>query len=147
MNKKCISTHKGVAEKSGLDSNSIIKAIVQFLQMFMTETLAKRLVSMVLIAAGISSARITAATGLCRRSICTLKKNMDGGNIDDIFVVGHGSGRTGKVNGFEDAIVEELEKNNYHTRQQIADMLLEKFGIKKVCFSSREVSKKKASGG
>jgi transposase len=57
------------------------------------------------------------------------KKNMDSGNIDDLFLVGHGSGRTGKVKGFEDAIVEELEKNNYHTRQQIADMLLEKFGI------------------
>ncbi|MDR1147157.1 MAG: IS630 family transposase [Spirochaetaceae bacterium] len=67
---------------------------------------------------------------------------MNSGNIDDIFVAGHGSGRPGKVEGFENAIVEELEKNNYHTRQQIADMILEKFGIKKVCFSSREVSKK-----
>jgi hypothetical protein len=43
--------------------------------MFMTETLAKRLVSMALIAAGISSIRITEATGLCRHSIWTLKKH------------------------------------------------------------------------
>jgi hypothetical protein len=50
-----------------------------FMKMFMTETLAKRLVSMVLIAAGISSIRITEATGLCLRSIWALKKAMAGG--------------------------------------------------------------------
>jgi hypothetical protein len=143
MNKKCISTHKDVAEKSGLDSNSIIKAIVQFLQIFMTETLAKRLVSMALIAAGISERPHYRSNRTVPAQHLDAKKNMDSGNIDDLFLAEHGSGRTGKVKGFEDAIVEELEKNNYHTRRQIADMLLEKFGIKKVCFRSREVSKKK----
>jgi hypothetical protein len=48
MNRKCIAAHKET-EKSVSDSNSIIKATVKFLQMFMKDTLAKRLVSMVLI--------------------------------------------------------------------------------------------------
>lgn len=133
--------------KPVLDSGGIIKSIIRFLQMFMTETLAKRIVSMVLIAANISNDRITESTGLCDRSIRELKKNMANGNVDDLFVVGHGSGRTKKTKGLESAIVEELETNNYHTRQQIADMLLEKFSIKLSVSSVGRLLKKTASNG
>jgi len=129
------------------NSAVVTKAIIQFLQIFMTETLAKRLVGMVLIVAGISNVRITEATGLCDRCIRTLKKTIDSGNIDSLFVVGHGSGRTRKVKGFESAIVEELETNNYHTRQQIADMILEKFGIALSVSAVGKLLKKTASGG
>ena len=108
----------------------ITKSIIRFLQMFMTETLAKRVVGIVLIAVGIPNIRITEATGLSDRSIWTFKKAIRSGDIDNLFIAGHGSGRTGKAKGFESDIVEELEKNNYHTRQQVADMILEKFSIK-----------------
>ena len=107
----------------------VVNAIIKFLQLLMTETLAKRVVGLVLIAAGIPNARIVEATGMSERSIYTLKSSLHRGNIDELFVVGHGSGRPGKAKGLESAIVEELEKNNYHTRQQIADMILEKFGV------------------
>ena len=129
MKKEYTVTREATA-KLVLNAGVITKAIIQFLQMFMPETLAKRIVSMILIAAGISNTRITDTTGLCDRSIRTLKKTMLSGNIDDLFDAGHGSGRTSKVKGLECAIVEELETNNYHTRQQIADMIFEKFGIR-----------------
>ena len=51
------------------------------------------------------------------------------GNIDLLLEVGGGSGRPRKTEDLECAIIEELEKNNYHTRQQIADMIHEKFGV------------------
>ena len=146
MSKKHITTQK-IDVKPIPNSSYITKAIIQFLQIFMTETLAKRIVSMVLITIGIPHTSITEATGLSDRSIWTLKKAIKSGNVDNLFVVGHGSGRTRKVKGFESAIVEELEKNNYHTRQQIADMILEKFGISMSVSAVGKFLKKTASGG
>ena len=107
----------------------IMKAILRFLQMFMTDTLAKRIVGLVLIAAGIPNDRIIEFTGMSDRSIWTLKKSIRDGDIDSLFEIGRGGGRPGKAKGIESSIAEELEKNNYHTRQQVADMILEKFGI------------------
>jgi len=130
------------------DPTIIAKGIIRFLQTFMTETLAKRIVSMVLIAIGVPNTRITEMTGLSDRSIWTLKKALSGGeNIDDLFMAGHRSGRPAKAKGFESAIVEELEKNNYHTRQQIADMIYEKFGISMSVSAVGKLLKKTASGG
>jgi len=120
---------RGRPAKPIANPSIVVKAIIKFLQLFMPETLAKRIVGLVLIAAGIPNVRITEATGMSDRSIYTLKSSLHSGSIDDLFTVGHGSGRPGKAKGLESAIVEELEKNNYHTRQQIADMILEKFGV------------------
>ena len=140
-------TKRGRPAKPISDPNLIIKAIIQFLKMLMGETLAKRIVSMVLIAAGITNVRITEATGLSDRSLWMIKKSIHSGNIDALFVVKHGGGRAGKAKGFETAIVEELGKNNYHTRQQIADMILEKFGIRMSVSAVGKLLKKTASGG
>jgi hypothetical protein len=129
MDKKCTSK-RGRPAKPITNPNSIIKAIIQFLQMFVGEALAKRIVSLVLICADIPNASITEATGSSDRALWMLKKSIHSGDINAFFVVGHGGGRTGKAKGFESVIAEELEKNNYHTRQQIADMILEKYGIK-----------------
>ena len=125
----------------------IIKSIIRFLQMLMGETLAKRIVSMVLIAAGITNARITEATGLSERSLWMIKKSIHSGDIDALFMVEHGGGRAGKAKGFETAIVEELGNDNYHTRQQVADMILEKFGIRMSVSAVGKLLKKTASGG
>ena len=129
------------------DPNSIIKAVIQFLQLFMSAALAKRIVSIVLIAAGIANERIIETTGLSKVSICALKNEMHNGNTDTLFVRGHGGGRVGKAKGFESAIAEELEKNNYHTRQQVADMILEKFGITMSVSAVGKLLKKTVSGG
>ena len=54
----------------------VVSAIIKFLQLFMSETLAKRVVSLVLIVAGIPHVRITEATGMSERSIYTLKSSL-----------------------------------------------------------------------
>jgi transposase len=127
--------------------SAILTAVVQFLQLLVGETLAKRIVSLVLIAADVPNTRITETTGISKRSLCTLKNSIQSGNTDALFAAGHGGGRTGKAKGFETAIAEELEKNNYHTRQQVADMILEKFGISMSVSAVGKLLKKTASGG
>ena len=146
MNEKCTAT-RGRPAKPITNQGLIIKAVIRFLQMFVGEPLAKRIVSLVLITADIPNARIAEATGLSDRSLWMLKKLIHSGDTDALFVVGHGGGRTGKAKGFEAAIAEELEKNNYHTRQQIADMILEKFGIGMSVSAVGKLLKKTASGG
>jgi hypothetical protein len=146
MNEKC-TPKRGRPAKPVINPTLIIKAIVHFLQMLVGKALAKRIVSLVLICADIPHARITEATGLSERSLWMLKKSIHSGDIDALFVVGHGGGRTGKAKGFETAIAEELEKNNYHTRQQVADMILEKFDIKISVSAVGKLLKKTVSGG
>jgi len=125
----------------------VIKAVVQFLQMFMPETLVKRTVGIVLIAVGIPHDQITELTGMSERSIWRTKKAMNGGNIEEVFVLGRGSGRPGNAKGFESEIIDELEKNNYQTRQQVADMIFEKFGITMSVSAVGKLLKKTASNG
>ena len=140
-------TKRGRPAKPLPDSNLIVRAVVQFLQMFMPETLAKRIVVVVLIAVGTANERITEVTGLSDRSIWRLINTMKSGDIDQLFATGYGIGRPGNAKGFESEIAEELEKNNYHTRQQIADMILEKFGIKMSVSAVGKLLKKTAFGG
>ena len=40
-----------------------------------------------------------------------------------------GGGRKATSAGIEKEILNELEKGNYHTRQQVADMIKERFNI------------------
>ena len=107
----------------------LIKKIMDFMQLFMCETLVKRTLSMILLVAGLPNARITELTGHCDRSVRTLRKAIKNGNTDILFIA-RGSGRKSKLKDVEEAVIEELNHNNYHTKQQIADMILEKHGIK-----------------
>ena len=125
----------------------ITKAVIQFLQMFLIGTLAKRIVGLVLVAVGIPNERIIELTGMSDRSIWYLKSAIQSGDIDSLFATGHGSGRPGKTKGIESAIVAELKNNNYHTRQQVAGMIQEKFGISMSVSAVGKLLKKTTSSG
>jgi len=144
MSERCTIT-RGRPAKSLPTPRLIIEAVVQFLQMFMPETLVKRVVGVVLIAVGTSNDRITELTGMSDRSIWRVRKAINSGSIDIVFVLGRGSGRPGNAKGVEDEIAEELEKNNYQTRQQVADMIYEKFGITMSVSAVGKLLKKTAS--
>lgn len=129
-NKNTSVEDKDIGKESRLMDGRIIGKAMSFLCLFICETLAKRILSLVLIAAGVPNARITELTGLCDRSVRSLKKAIErDDNIDKLFVVG-GGGRKSKLGDVEAEIVEEIENNNYYSRQQIADMIQERFGIK-----------------
>ena len=110
-------------------AEKVIKKVMNFMKIFMTETLVKRIVSMLLISLGTPNKRVTELTGLCDRSVRALKKSLESGEIDSLFHVG-GGGRKRKLKDIESSIIEEIEKNDYHSRQQIADMIQEKYGMK-----------------
>jgi transposase len=120
----------------------IIKRIIGFLQLFICETLAKRLVSMVLIAAGLPNAQVTALTGYCDKCVRTLRKELSCGIDDRLFHVGGGGGKS-KLAGLESAILEEIDKNDYNSQQQIADMVEAKYGIKVSVTAIRRLLKKR----
>lgn len=122
-------TKKTKATENSKENLTIIRKGIEFLQIFLPVTLAKRLVAIILLAAGVPTKRVTELTGLCDRSTRGLLKSMREEDIENLMVIKRGSGKRSKLSGFESEILEELEKNNYHTRQQIADMIKEKFQI------------------
>jgi len=78
------------------NAKQIIALVMKFLQLFMCETLAKRVSSIVLIAVGIPNQQVTELTGLCDKSVRTLRKSIETGETDALFVV-KGGGRKSKV--------------------------------------------------
>lgn len=126
---------------------NILKQVIEFLQLFLPKTLAKRLVAIVLLAMGISVKNAVELTGLCERSLWSLKKRMQKISVSELLVIKSGSGRKRKTAGIEEQIVAEVEANNYHTRQQIADMVAEKFHVNISRSSVGRLLKNTASNG
>lgn len=123
----------------------IIQGVIHFLNLFLPVTLAKRAAAMILIAAGVSDERVTGLTGLCDRSVRALRKALREGEPLQLLSIKKGSGRKSRTADVESQIFEELEKNNYHTRQQVADMIEEKFHIKISVSAVGKLLKKGAS--
>ena len=106
-----------------------ISKVMVFLRLFVCETLAKRVVGMIMIALGTSEERVAELLGLSSKSVSAIKKGLEDGEIDDMFHIA-GGGRKRKLGDVEGSIIEEISNNNYHSHQQIADMVQEKYGIK-----------------
>ena len=123
----------------------VTQSIYSFLQLFISPVIARRIISAVLIIGGVRSDEITRLTGLCERSVRDLKNQLVAGNTDGLFDISGGRGRKSKFKDIESQIVEEIEKGNYQTLQQIADMVNEKFGIKVSIMSVSRLLKKKKS--
>ena len=113
------------SEERHLITINTTKAIYSFLQLFISPVLARRIICALLLIAGMRSADITNLTGLCERSIRELKNKLVAGNTDFLFEEKGGRGRKSKFKDVESQIVEEIESGNYHTLQQIADMIHE----------------------
>ena len=106
-----------------------IEAVLKFLQLFLPATTSRKVVSVILLAAGMSVTEIAEMTGLSSRSVQSTGRAIRDGSISSILTRKKNSGRKRKTAGVEEQIVAELEQGNYHTRQQIADMIREKFQI------------------
>lgn len=121
--------NKDVAHTEHKDYSHVFAIIISFLSNFVPVTLAKRIVCIILLAAGVEDAKITEWTSYCDRSVRGVRKEMeDGKDISELLKIG-GGGRKSKLEDYEDQIIAELECNNYHTRKQVADMIYNKFEI------------------
>ena len=108
-----------------------VPATRDFLENFMPPTLSKRAASTLLIAAGVSNEKVVELTGMCIRSVRSLRKLMEAQEATpEIFNIKPGSGRKKKTEGMEEQVYLELDTGKYRTHQQVVDMLKEKFGIK-----------------
>ena len=133
-------------EEQQLISSKVIKAISSYLQLFISPIIARRIISTILIIAGVRSPRITELTGLSERGVYDLKKQLMSNDLDNLFEIKAGRGRKSKLKDIEFQIVEEIENGNYQTLQQIADMIQEKFEINVSLMSvSRLVKKTKSA--
>ena len=133
-------------KESKINAKQIIEKVIKLLQIMMCETLAVRLVSMVLLSVGMENSRVTELTGLCDRSVRALKKKLENGEEDESFEVRGGGGK-GKLADVEAEIAAEIEANEYHTRQEIADMVYEKYKIKISVWAIGRFLKKTKSNG
>ena len=136
---------KNVKENPSIENSEIIKKVIEFLQVLLPVTLAKRLVAIVLLAADVPVERVTELTGVCDRSTRGLRKAMRGEDAGSLLTIKRGSGKKSKTFGLETEILQEIEKNNYHTRQQIADMIAEKFHVSVSVTAVGRLLKKTAS--
>ena len=125
-----------------------MQAVIAFLGLFLPVTLAKKLVSIILLIAGRSPSYITTLTGLCDRSVRNLKTGvLEGRAINELIEVKGGRGRKSLTADVEQQIVKELEEGSYHTRRQIAEMIQDKFQIKISVSAVGKLLKKTESGG
>jgi transposase len=118
-------------EKSNslFDTLQIISKVLIFFRLFMCETLVKRVIGIVLVAVGLPDSRVAELASLSEKSVSTLKKKLEGGELDNMFHVA-GGGRKRKLADVEGSILEEISNGTFHSQQQIADMIEEKYGIK-----------------
>ncbi len=143
---KEIKANRTAEGESYSEAAEIIGKIIGFLKLFVPETLAKRLVCMVLVAAGVPVQNTAKLVGVCTKTVYSLRKTIAPETMDSLLVV-KGGGRKRKLADVEEQIIGELEKDNYHTRQQVADMVWEKFQIKVSQPAIGRLLKKTALGG
>ena len=132
-------------EERQLISLNVIKAINSYLQLFISPVITRRIISAILIIAGVRNPKITELTGLSERGICDLKNQLMNDDVDNLFEIKSGRGRKSKIKDVESQIVEEIEKGNYQTLQQIADMIHDKFEINVSLMSVSRLVKKTKS--
>ena len=125
-------------------SQPTISKVLDFLEIFMPITLAKRIVCIIALSIGVPVEEAARISDFCGKTVASIEKKMDLNEFDILFAI-RGGGRTSPLSGFESEIIEEVEKNVYHTKQQIADMILEKYGIKITPQAVGKLLKKKAS--
>lgn len=147
MKKEPVSEDRILEIKVPENAANIIKQAISFLQLFLPVTLAKRLAAVILLACGIPVREAAILTGLCEKSLWTLKKQLREQDLDTLMVIKSGSGRKCKSAGTEEQILAEIESGSYRTRQEIADMVWEKFHIKVSRSCIGRLLKKTASDG
>ena len=112
--------------------------------MFMPVTLSKRLVSIILLTIGMERSQVVEITGFCDKTVKMIQTKLNKGEIKGLLKIG-GGGRKSKTADEEEEIINEINNNQYHSRQQIADMIYEKYGIRLSITSIGDLLKKTKS--
>ena len=103
--------------------------VLSFLGLFLPKTLAKKVVCTILLVSGAPVARATLLSGLTERCVRDIGRIVRSGKLSNVLASRQGSGRKSKTAAVEEEIIAEMSKKDYHTLQEIADMIKEKFRI------------------
>ena len=123
----------------------VIEAVLSVLRVFLPKKVAQKVVCIILLTADAPIPRVVKLTALTERCVRDIGRNMRAGRIGDVLNRRTGSGRKSKTANVEEQIITEVERKNYHTLQQIADMIKEKFRISLSLQSVSNLLKKTAS--
>jgi transposase len=121
--------HTGNEESPSAAQIVIVTAVLGFLQLSLTKTIAKRVVCFLLLVGKVRTSLITKLVGISAQTISKIRKAALSGNIEFLFTIKSGGGRKNKLQTVEQAIIDMIDTNNYHTLNQIKIMIEEKFGI------------------
>lgn len=102
MKKEHTQENNAMEIKLSDNTRDILGQVIEFLQLFLPATLAKRLVAILLLAIGIPVKNAVELTGLCEKSMWTLKKKMRETSVRELMVIKSGSGRKAKSDGLEE---------------------------------------------
>lgn len=147
MKKATEQEYKVLEIKLPSNASHILKEVIAILQLFLPVTLARRLVAIVLLSIGIPVKNAVELAGICEKSMWTLKKQIREEPVSELMVIKSGSGRKRKMEGLEEQILSEVETHDYHTHQQIVDMVEEKFHVRVSRSAVGRLLKKTASNG
>ena len=145
MKTKTIPSDPQFADSHGTRAK-LIREIIEFLQLFIPPTLARRITCVLLLVAGVPHNRVSEWTGSCDRSVRQWRKQIETGDTDSLLTIGSGAGRKSKFADIEDQVLDEINSGNYHTQQQIVDMVKEKFNVDVSLMAVSRFLKKTASG-
>lgn len=76
---------------------SILQQVIEFLQLFLPVTLAKRFIAIILLAIGMPVKDVVKLTGLCEKSMWTLKKQLREQPVSDLMVIKSAADGRGSV--------------------------------------------------
>jgi transposase len=145
IRKDCEQVGANEADETATQTVGIGK-IFDFLKFYMCETLAKRLLCAVLLVVGFQSGQIASIVGLNQKTIIKFGNAIENGHINEVLTVS-GGGRKRKLADVEVQVVADINNGTFHTRQQIADMIHEKYGIKVSLPAIGRLVKKTESSG
>jgi transposase len=111
------------------DKSMLISIVMVFLTFYMSKTVAKRLLCLVLFAANLKVGNITKLITLSPGTVYFVMKEAKAGKAEALLHLNVG-GKKGKLTDIEQAVLDKVNKNNYSSKQEIVDMIDEEFGVK-----------------
>ena len=113
----------------------IVRKVIDFLRLAFPVTLAKRIVSIILLCVHFDKSLIAELTGLCKKSVSNYAQTVEEGRIDELLKIRGGGRQTilAKLakagRNVEQLIVDMLNNENFQTLQHIADTIKDRFGV------------------
>ncbi|MBR5401733.1 MAG: IS630 family transposase [Treponema sp.] len=121
---------KNQIQQANDPQGNIVRFLIGFLTKFLPLTLCQRIAVIFFILADLPTKRICVLTGMSDKVVRKIGNDMKTLPLYSLLTIKKGSGRPCDLEKCEEQIKNELKTKNYFSRQQIADMIWEKFKVR-----------------